>query len=1019
MQTIECPRCNRAYKLKTTIEDTSLSYCMTCGFPIRIFLTEESELEEQTTQLLSQQETYTQSPHHLFFIDRYSVVQILRQGGMGEVLLAVDKKNNRLIAIKRIRNELFHHPKSLKRFIREAKMTSRLSHPNIIPIYDFVQSQSDVFYTMPFVQGETLKTRLKRAMRNPGKQHEPDSGFSIQALLQIYLSICQATAYAHSKSVIHRDIKPDNILIGEFGDSYLFDWGIAKNIHDVEIDNEQSPAPHIPQEKSADITHFDRIVGTANFLPPEALMGEKSSKQNDIYALGVVLYQILTLSDPFSRPSIQKLRQQLNNQAYSFEDEMIEPPSIRSPNRDIPDELSAICTKCLKIDPKERYSDVLSLIKDLQAYLEGHSRWIHTATLDLNNNEQWKLQENIHLKKSSCFNTDLSSGQWVMLYISESTFRGKIKVQFEVTLGSFAEGIGIITNIPEIKNATNIHDGNCFWLASDIGQYSKFFQSNREVEYLPEIKIARGCKHEVIIEQIDNSLQLYINGVFQASFVVQSPLCATHIGLMTRDADFSCQPIEVYLKHENVSVSCLAVPHAFLSHKDYASAVIEYRRIAQAFPGREEARDALYYSGIALIEQARGKEDPEDIESSLNQALSAFDELHKTNAMPLALLGKSFVHKEKGEFDEEVKCYGIALHKHSNHPLLKQIFDHCIHRMHEAAQDDRKLTVQFSYLCSRYIPPYYISKNTYRFLLDIYQGTPLPFFLDNFSISSDETELFLTEYSFIAAFCTGHPIYIQDSVLNLFHHKANIIEPLIESLLSCASMNCLSSQLLDKCHDIIDTCHNPHPLARNLLDIFHLLLDTNETSSIAGLLTKSEKFPIQQSWKLYVALLEILYQNRQLDQIIDLRYQLSLELLPPDIRIQIDSYFVSAFILLNEFDQAKELMDNYQSKYLIHESHPLFSCYIAWLHGTGQEEFALSLCRNINHTNYPDIHSLVGHFLCNPEFMETVWLEHAFSWEIHKLYRQLELLYHAKGAKDKAHEFRQLEKQSLPQFDGF
>src|SRR5262249_32874545 len=155
----------------------------------------------------------------------YQVLKVIGKGGMGEVFLAYDTTCGRRIALKRIRSDLMEHVQMHNRFLKEARVTAQLTHPSIIPIYAIHgQQQQEVYYTMPYVEGQTLKQILRKAKQVEKKGQKSDvAGGSIPALMRIYLSICQAIAYAHSKEVLHRDIKPENIIVGQYGEVLILD----------------------------------------------------------------------------------------------------------------------------------------------------------------------------------------------------------------------------------------------------------------------------------------------------------------------------------------------------------------------------------------------------------------------------------------------------------------------------------------------------------------------------------------------------------------------------------------------------------------------------------------------------------------------------------------------------------------------------------------------------------------------------------------------------------------------------
>lgn len=174
--------------------------------------------------------------------DFHQIIRSIGKGGMGEVFLAYDPFCERQIALKKIRSDLLDHPQIRKRFLKEAHMTCQLTHPAIIPIYTIRSDANMAYYTMPFVEGETLKQIIRKTKLQEKKGEKLDHlGGSILALMRVFITICQAVAYAHSKGVLHRDLKPENIIIGKYGEVMILDWGLAKSINSPPDDEGFTP----------------------------------------------------------------------------------------------------------------------------------------------------------------------------------------------------------------------------------------------------------------------------------------------------------------------------------------------------------------------------------------------------------------------------------------------------------------------------------------------------------------------------------------------------------------------------------------------------------------------------------------------------------------------------------------------------------------------------------------------------------------------------------------------------------
>jgi len=243
-------------------------------------------------------------------LNRYIVREVIGRGGVGVIHRGWDTLLNREVAVKVLRKKFVTKPEIHARFINEARLTSRLMLPGIIPIHEFgISSDNRPDFLMRLMTGETLDTILNRRTR-------PDEDFS--SLLSIFLQICQTIAYAHSQGVIHRDIKPSNIMVGKFGVLKVMDWGMAKSLRESRGTTQNSAEKGNTPLKSecdgtipsgfdgeADITSQGTVFGTPAYLPPEQARGEneKIDERADVFGLGGILCCILTGSPPYTGQS--------------------------------------------------------------------------------------------------------------------------------------------------------------------------------------------------------------------------------------------------------------------------------------------------------------------------------------------------------------------------------------------------------------------------------------------------------------------------------------------------------------------------------------------------------------------------------------------------------------------------------------------------------------------------------------------------------------------------------------------
>jgi eukaryotic-like serine/threonine-protein kinase len=282
---------------------------------------------------------------------RYQMVARLGEGGMGEVYVAFDQDLRRHLALKTVRGE--SDKATIWRFLKEAQVLGQLAHPNIVPVYEMGLTETQKpYYTMPVVHGQTLHEILSSILlEDPAYLRV----FSLTRLIQIFLQVTLAVEYAHVKGVVHRDIKPANIMVGEHGEVILLDWGVAKLLGETDVST----------EAKEDITQTGFAVGTPTYMSPEQVTGEEVDARTDVYALGILLYEILTLEPPFSGKLLEVMTAHLETAPPS--------PRARAPEREIPLELEETCLRALAKSPDVRHQTARALHDEVQSWLESVS----------------------------------------------------------------------------------------------------------------------------------------------------------------------------------------------------------------------------------------------------------------------------------------------------------------------------------------------------------------------------------------------------------------------------------------------------------------------------------------------------------------------------------------------------------------------------------------------------------------------------------------------------------------------
>lgn len=294
-------------------------------------------------------------PKHLTILD------MIDQGGVGRVNLAYDETIGRRVAVKELLDEFaFNNAANTEvanSFLHEAKITGKLEHPGIVPVYELGRrNDGQPYYVMRYVKGETLEQSLKKCV-----QTESETAFARRIkLLDSLIDVCDTVAYAHSKGVIHRDLKPGNIISGGFGETIILDWGLAQVLDDDDNTYFYREALAHQRHTLSDNTTSE-VLGTPAYMAPEQFAGI-AGKTSDVYSLGVILYRMITGELPY-RGSLSDIQKQIEARKAS--------PSARQINPSAPPELTAICEKAMHNNPGERFANAGELAAQLKAFREG------------------------------------------------------------------------------------------------------------------------------------------------------------------------------------------------------------------------------------------------------------------------------------------------------------------------------------------------------------------------------------------------------------------------------------------------------------------------------------------------------------------------------------------------------------------------------------------------------------------------------------------------------------------------
>ncbi len=327
---------------------------------------EEEEEPQEVDGLSPEYEAFCRSVLGIHDDDhKYVVRRQFAHGGMGTLYYVTDRDFRRNCVMKVILPNMRENDMVVRSFVREARITGQLEHPNIIPVHDLgYHREFGLFFTMKLIEGRSLNDILNNI---EGGDPDDCARYDLWELLTIFRRVCDAVAFAHSRGIIHRDIKPRNIMVGAYGAVLLMDWGLAKSFRNRPEDHPDDTEGDRDDGEATEAGDFKVIKGSPGYMSPEQAAGQSArlDPRSDIFLLGATLYNILTFFPPYIGENLAAVL----NQARRCDYEPLDPSALGGLH--VPAEICRIVNKCMARRPADRYPCVDALIADLDDVIHG------------------------------------------------------------------------------------------------------------------------------------------------------------------------------------------------------------------------------------------------------------------------------------------------------------------------------------------------------------------------------------------------------------------------------------------------------------------------------------------------------------------------------------------------------------------------------------------------------------------------------------------------------------------------
>ncbi|MCC6740990.1 MAG: protein kinase [Planctomycetia bacterium] len=566
-------------------------------------------------------------------IGGHEIVGILGSGGMGKVYLAKEPALGREVALKVLKKDV-GELSSMQSLLNEAVVTGQLAHPGIVPIYQVGRDPAHgLWYTMKVVEGTSLADILA------GLRDETPAivdRYTLPALLDVFRRTCDAVAFAHHHGIVNRDLKPSNVMIGEFGEVLVMDWGLARPAAEAEprkfppggaalIGEGAGAAPH---------TEVRMIKGTPGYMSPEQALAKPTGPASDVYALGAILYQILTLRLPVDGRTVQELIQKTVAG-------QIVPPDRRAGGRGVPRTLSQLAMKALSLSPESRYASARELAREVEAYLDGRMPWQPREEGWHSTSGAWDSQGG-----------RLRCGANVK---SKTFHRARLggDVRFHATLLATKDGAPTDAALWAAVPATNSPGGYALRVVTGDPGRVEFHRNGAVVARRVGVPLNPGLDHDLLLVREGNRLRFSVDGTLLIDHRELFPMRGDRFAVSSDATGVSLAAVKVESHGPPLTLDFLALPDKVHDMGQLKEARAMYREMAEAHADRGEGVIARYKAAACSIELGEIPEAQADLKLLAGTAYEA-----------LETLGQAKIRQKEGKGKE---MWGVLLHGLEKH----------------------------------------------------------------------------------------------------------------------------------------------------------------------------------------------------------------------------------------------------------------------------------------------------------------------------------------------------------------